>query len=65
MLCSWPGGIGLNLFKSWCNSIIEKTGGELALQPFGAKDVVGDFQLFLINMDLPKILYFMRRRDVV
>ena len=43
---SWPGGIGLNLFKNWCNSIIEKTGGELALQPFGAKDVVGDFQLF-------------------
>ena len=43
---SWPGGIGLNLFKEWCNSIVEKTGGELAFQPFGAKDVVGDFQLF-------------------
>jgi len=43
---SWPGGIGLDIFKNWCNSIVEKTGGELALTPFGAKDVVGDFQLF-------------------
>ena len=42
---SWPGGIGLEIFKDWCNGIIEKTGGELAFQPFGAKDVVGDFQL--------------------
>jgi TRAP-type mannitol/chloroaromatic compound transport system substrate-binding protein len=43
---SWPGGIGLEIFKSWANGIVEKTGGELAFQPFGAKDVVGDFQLF-------------------
>lgn len=43
---SWPGGIGLDIFKNWCNSIIEKTGGELAFKPFGAKDVVGEFQLF-------------------
>lgn len=43
---SWPGGIGLEIFKTWCNGIVEKTGGELAFQPFGAKDVVGDFQLF-------------------
>ena len=43
---SWPGGIGLEIFKEWCGSIIEKTGGELAFKPFGAKDVVGDFQLF-------------------
>ncbi|KAA3628605.1 MAG: ABC transporter substrate-binding protein [Proteobacteria bacterium] len=43
---SWPGGIGLDVFKEWCNSIKEKTGGELAFTPFGAKDVVGDFQLF-------------------
>ncbi len=43
---SWPGGIGLKIFKDWCNSIKDKTGGELAFQPFGAKDVVGDFQLF-------------------
>ncbi|MCU7806529.1 MAG: substrate-binding domain-containing protein [Candidatus Thiodiazotropha sp. (ex Semelilucina semeliformis)] len=43
---SWPGGIGLEIFKKWCNGIIEKTGGELAFKPFGAKDVVGEFQLF-------------------
>ncbi|MDJ0832791.1 MAG: TRAP transporter substrate-binding protein DctP [Gammaproteobacteria bacterium] len=43
---SWPGGIGLEIFKEWCNGIVEKTGGELAFKPFGAKDVVGDFQLF-------------------
>ena len=43
---SWPGGIGLDIFKDWCSGIVEKTGGELAFQPFGAKDVVGDFQLF-------------------
>jgi TRAP-type mannitol/chloroaromatic compound transport system substrate-binding protein len=43
---SWPGGIGLQIFEDWANSIVEKTGGELAFEPFGAKDVVGDFQLF-------------------
>ncbi len=43
---SWPGGIGLEIFKDWCNGIVEKTGGELAFKAFGAKDVVGEFQLF-------------------
>ncbi|WP_321342661.1 TRAP transporter substrate-binding protein DctP [Breoghania sp.] len=43
---SWPGGVGLQIFKDWCATIAEKTGGELAFQPFGANDVVGDFQLF-------------------
>ena len=43
---SWPGGIGLEIFKEWCGSIKEKTGGELAFKAFGAKDVVGEFQLF-------------------
>ncbi|WP_233252596.1 TRAP transporter substrate-binding protein DctP [Maritimibacter sp. 55A14] len=43
---SWPGGAGLQIFKDWCGTIAEKTGGELAFQPFGANDVVGDFQLF-------------------
>jgi len=43
---SWPGGIGLQIFKDWTASIVEKTGGELAFQPFGANDVVGDFQLY-------------------
>jgi TRAP-type mannitol/chloroaromatic compound transport system substrate-binding protein len=43
---SWPGGIGLQIFKDWCATIKEKTHGELEFTPFGAKDVVGDFQLF-------------------
>lgn len=43
---SWPGGLGVDLFKNWCNSIKEKTGGELEFKPFGAKDVVGDFALY-------------------
>ncbi len=43
---SWPGGIGLEIFTNWCESIIEKTGGELEFQPFGANEVVGEFQLF-------------------
>jgi len=43
---SWPGGVGLQIFKDWCGTIQEKTGGELAFQPFGANDVVGDFQLY-------------------
>ena len=43
---SWSGGIGLDIFKDWCNGIIELSGGELEFKPFGAKDVVGDFQLF-------------------
>ncbi|MFN3210114.1 MAG: ABC transporter substrate-binding protein, partial [Roseovarius sp.] len=43
---SWPGGAGLQIFKDWCGTIAEKTGGELTFQPFGANDVVGDFQLY-------------------
>ena len=64
---SWPGGIGLDLFKGWCNGIKEKTGGELAFQPFGAKDVVGDFQLFdavrngVLNAMNPFTLYWAGR----
>jgi TRAP-type mannitol/chloroaromatic compound transport system substrate-binding protein len=43
---SWPGGVGLQIFEDWCNGIAEKTGGELAFEPYGAQAVVGDFQLF-------------------
>ena len=43
---SWPGGIGLEIFKNWCDGIQEKSGGELIFKGFTAKDVVGDFQLF-------------------
>ena len=42
---SWPAGVGLNTFKAWCGSIKEKTGGELEIKPFAAKEVVGDFEL--------------------
>jgi len=43
---SHSGGIGLQIFRDWCATIVEKTGGELAFEPFGANDVVGDFQLY-------------------
>ncbi|MEM1345475.1 MAG: TRAP transporter substrate-binding protein DctP, partial [Pseudomonadota bacterium] len=43
---SWSAGVGLNTFKAWCASIVEKTGGELAFEGFSANDVVGDFQLY-------------------
>jgi TRAP-type mannitol/chloroaromatic compound transport system substrate-binding protein len=43
---SWPSGVGLDIFKEWCGSIVEKTGGELAFEGFSAKEIVGDFQLF-------------------
>jgi TRAP-type mannitol/chloroaromatic compound transport system substrate-binding protein len=42
---SWPAGVGLNTFKTWCNGIKEKTGGELEFKPFAAKEIVGDFEL--------------------
>jgi TRAP-type mannitol/chloroaromatic compound transport system substrate-binding protein len=43
---SWPGGVGLQIFEDWSRSIVEKTGGELAFEPYSATAVVGDFQLF-------------------
>jgi TRAP-type mannitol/chloroaromatic compound transport system substrate-binding protein len=43
---SWPGGVGLDVFKAWCASIVEKTSGELAFLPYGANELVGEFQLF-------------------
>lgn len=67
---SWPGGIGLEVFKDWCNGIVEKTGGELAFQPFGAKDVVGDLQLLdavkngVLDAMNPFTLYWARRLPV-
>jgi len=30
---SWPAGVGLNTFKTWANSIKEKTGGNLSSNP--------------------------------
>lgn len=43
---SWPGGVGLDTFKAWCRSIVERTSGELAFEPYGASEKVGEFQLF-------------------
>jgi TRAP-type mannitol/chloroaromatic compound transport system substrate-binding protein len=43
---SWPGGVGLDTFKAWCHSIVEKTSGELAFEPYGANDLIGEFQMF-------------------
>ena len=42
---SWPAGVGLATFKAWCNTIKEKTGGELEFKPYAAKEIVGDFEL--------------------
>ena len=43
---SWPAGVGLATFKAWCTTIKDKTGGELEFKAYGAKDIVGDFELF-------------------
>src|SRR4051812_17927779 len=42
---SWPAGVGLATFKAWCNTVKEKTGGELEFKAYAAKEVVGDFEL--------------------
>src|SRR5512147_1734405 len=42
---SWPAGVGLQTFKTWAATVKEKTGGELEIKPFAAKEVVGDFEL--------------------
>lgn len=42
---SWPGGVGLDTFRAWCAGIVEKTGGELAFEPYGADELVGEFAL--------------------
>jgi len=42
---SWPDGVGLGVFKAWSKSIVEKTSGELAFEPYGANELVGEFQL--------------------
>lgn len=43
---SWPAGVGLDTFRAWCDSIKEKTGGELEFKGYAAKEIVGDFELF-------------------
>ena len=48
---SWPGGIGLDLFKNWCNGIIEETGGELAFKPFAIAQVSGEGFVIAFTQD--------------
>lgn len=44
---SWsPGTTGFKIFSDWANGMVERTGGELTIQPFAAGSVSGDFQLF-------------------
>jgi TRAP-type mannitol/chloroaromatic compound transport system substrate-binding protein len=39
------GGIGQQIFETWCHSMIERTSGELALVPFAADDIAGIFEM--------------------
>ena len=40
---TWDAGtVGYTLFEEWCNSMEEKTGGELAFKAFPAKSVAAD-----------------------
>lgn len=39
------GGIGYQAFETWCNSIIERSGGELALAPFAANEISSVFDM--------------------
>jgi TRAP-type mannitol/chloroaromatic compound transport system substrate-binding protein len=39
------GGVGQRLFETWCHSIVERTSGELALQPFAADEIAGIFEM--------------------
>ncbi len=44
---SWqPGTTGYRIFEAWCGAMAEISNGELALEPFPAGAVSGDFQLF-------------------
>jgi TRAP-type mannitol/chloroaromatic compound transport system substrate-binding protein len=39
------GGIGHQIFETWCNSIIERSSGELALAPFAANEISEVFDM--------------------
>jgi TRAP-type mannitol/chloroaromatic compound transport system substrate-binding protein len=39
------GGVGQQIFETWCHSMIERTSGELALVPFAADDISGIFEM--------------------
>jgi TRAP-type mannitol/chloroaromatic compound transport system substrate-binding protein len=39
------GSVGQQVFKTWCDSTVERTSGELTLVPFAAGDIVDVFQM--------------------
>ena len=39
------GGVGHKIFETWCNSIIERSAGELALAPFAANEISEVFDM--------------------
>lgn len=44
---SWsPGTTGYKIFEGWAKRVVDLTDGELAIKPFAAGSVSGDFQLF-------------------
>jgi TRAP-type mannitol/chloroaromatic compound transport system substrate-binding protein len=46
MQSSWASGVlGYGIFKEWADSVIERTGGELAIQPLADKEFAGTFEL--------------------
>jgi TRAP-type mannitol/chloroaromatic compound transport system substrate-binding protein len=46
MQTSWASGVlGYAIFKQWADSVVEKTGGELAIQPLSDKEFAGTFEL--------------------
>jgi TRAP-type mannitol/chloroaromatic compound transport system substrate-binding protein len=46
MQSSWASGVlGYGIFKEWADSVIERTGGEFAIQPLADKEFAGTFEL--------------------
>ena len=46
MQTSWASGVlGYGIFKEWADSVVERTGGELAIQALSDQEFAGTFQL--------------------
>ncbi|GMG83218.1 TRAP transporter substrate-binding protein DctP [Paralimibaculum aggregatum] len=43
---AWSGGAGLETFRAWCASIVEKTNGQLAFEPLDPSNGVGGFKIY-------------------
>jgi TRAP-type mannitol/chloroaromatic compound transport system substrate-binding protein len=43
---TWANGVGLDAFMAWCDSMVEKSGGELAFEGYKSGDLVGDFEVY-------------------